>query len=386
MRTTLLLVCLVPFTSKSQAQNPAARVLENFNAAIQNIKHIEYTRIFEINNPGADYFHKDTTSLYVEFSNSYPADLYRYIRTAKTYKRIYTQQDDIMLNTEEKNYETEKSNLSNAGIYHSILTLRVALPKLLDIEQLEKTVSDTVINNRMFVTLKVKLLEGKIIDFPNGINQLSLKTIVSFHTFVLDPDTWLPLLLIYENSHSKGYSVKNYFLDINLNPAAPSPGAWTLAGYPDFKKKSNPEITPFIKVGEAFPDWELPVFQPGKAPQTLSLSDIKGKFTVIEFWVKNCGPCQEAFKDMKQLSQKYQSINILSINMEDKDTEKDLDFIFRREQPLYRMLYRGSGLAKTIGVNSYPRVIILDETGKVIFTTIGFSFEKVDNFLKEHLP
>ncbi|MBX2953092.1 MAG: TlpA family protein disulfide reductase [Leadbetterella sp.] len=386
MRTTLLLLCLATFTFKSQAQNSAAQVLENFNAAVQKIKHIEYTGILEINNPGDDYFHKDTTLLYVEFDKSYPADLYRYIRTAKTYKRIYTTQEDIILNTSDKDYEAKRSDLSDAGIYHSILTLRVALPQLLNTEQLEKTVSDTVINNRVFVLLKVKLPEGKIIDFPTGINQLSLKTIVSLHTFVLDPDTWLPWLLIYENSHNKGYSVKNYFLDINLNPSAPSPTTWTLAGYPDFKKKSDPELNPFIKVGEAFPDWELPVFQPGKTPQTLSSSHTKGKFTLIEFWVKNCGPCQEAFKDMKQLSQKYQSINILSINMEDKDTEKDLDFIYRREQPLYPILYRGSGLAKAIGVNSYPRGILLDETGKVIFTIIGFNFEKVDTFLKTYLP
>lgn len=384
MKRIIVILFFMPLALS--AQQSAHEIFLRFNSAVQNLSKVEYTRVFEIINPTENYFHKDTTVMYIEFDKNYPADIFRYMRTGPTFKRIYTPENSIMLNTNERHYEVEKSNVANVRVYHSLLDLRVGLPKIPEEEGTIKTVSDTIIHDKRYHHLKVVLPAGRNIDFPEGMGTLGIKTIISTYSFIVDPVTYLPYLLIYRNSNDTSYSVKNYYLGLNPKPNGPKSADWVLDGYSDYKPKVKVTQNPFIKVGESFPDWELPVFHPQKTDQTLSLNAIKGKLTVIEFWVKNCGFCQEAFKDMKQLSEKYtgKALNILSINMEDTDTIKDFEFIYYKHKPIYTMLYKGAELAKEIGVYSYPRTIVLDEKGEVIFTASGFSFEKVNGFLEKY--
>lgn len=384
MKKLTLILFFTPFAL--YAQLSAHEVFLRFNSAVQNLHKVEYKRAFEISNPTENYFHRDTSILYAEFDKGRPADVFRYIRTGPEFKRIYTPENILNLNTRERQYEVEKSEVADARIYHSLLDLRVGLPKIPGEEGTAKTVNDTIVLGKKYYVLTVMLPAGRHMDFPQGMGTLGIKTLISTYTFLLDTDTYLPYLLIYTNSNDPKYCVKSYYLDVNLQPVSPKPAEWSLAGYPDYKPKEKVVQNPAIKVGEPFPDWNLPVFHPQKADHTLSFSDVKGKLTVIEFWVKNCGYCQVAFKDMKQLSEKYKNkpLNIVSINMEDSDTIKDFEFIYNKHQPAYTMLYQGSGLAKQAGVYSFPRTLVLNEKGEVIFHAEGFSFEKTDEFLAKY--
>lgn len=382
-KLTFILFLMPPVLA---AQQSADEIFLRFNSAVQDLRKVEYTRVFEIINPTENYFHKDTSVLYAEFDKSYPADVFRYMRTGPAFKRIYTPENIIYLDTNERRYELEKSRIDGARVYHSLLDLRVGLPKIPGEEGTVKTAKDTVILGKRYHHLTVKLPAGRNMSFPEGMGTLGIKTIISTYSFILDPETWLPYLLIYTNSKDPQYCVKNYYLELNLQPDSPKPAEWTLEGYPDYRPKEKVVQNPAIKTGEPFPEWSLPVFDPRKMNQSLSLSGVKGKLTVMEFWVKNCGYCQLAFKDMKQLSEKYKNmpLNIVSINMEDSDTLKDFEFIYTKHQPIYTMLYRGSALAKQVGVYSFPRTIILNERGEVILHADGFSFEKVDGFLEKY--
>lgn len=384
MKKTAFILCLMPLALT--AQQSADEIFLRFNSAVQDLRKVEYTRIFEIINPAENYFHKDTSVLYTEFDKNYPADILRYMRTGPRFKRIYTPENQISLDTDEKQYEVENGGVADARVYHSLLDLRVGLPKIPWEEGTVKTVNDTVILGKKYYYLTVKLPAGRNMSFPEGLGTLGIKTLVSMYSFVLDPETYLPYLLVYRNSNDPDYCVKSYYLGLNLQPHGPEPAEWTLAGYPDYRQKVKVPQKPFVRVGEPFPDWELPVFHPQKTGETLSLDAVKGKLTVIEFWVKNCGYCQEAFKDMKQLSEKYKNkpLNIISINMEDTDTLNDFEFIYNKHQPVYTMLYQGSALAKQAGVYSFPRTIVLNENGEVILHETGFSFEKVDGFLGKY--
>lgn len=365
------------------AQANANQIFIKLNEAIQKLEYVSYDRAFEIYNPSENYFHKDTSNIYVEFNTNYPADVFRTTRKGNDFKRLYTQENVIFLQTKDKTYEIEKSDIGAASIYHSVLDLRVALPKILREGETKMSLADTTLNGQEYFCLKVTLPAGRNINFPHGLGTLGIKTIISTYTFIIDKTSYLPYLLVYTKSDKVDYATKNYFLNINTRPVQPDSMFWNLAGYPEYRQKAELANNPIIKVGDSFPVWTLPVFQPQNLVKTMSSDE--GKVTVLEFWVKNCGYCQEAFKDMKQLSEKYKDtpINILSVNIDDKDTLKDLEFIFDKHKPIYPILYKGENLAKSVGIYSYPRTIILDKDGKVILHAAGFSFNKVDTFLEK---
>jgi len=109
---------------------------------------------------------------------------------------------------------------------------------------------------------------------------------------------------------------------------------------------------------------------------------LKGKIIVMEFWIKNCGYCIAAFNSLKELQTKYgDEIEILSINAYDKN--EDIAFFYTRENPVYKMLYNGNSVAKKLGINSYPTVLIIDTHGPVLYSSTGFNKEKIEAIITQ---
>ena len=101
----------------------------------------------------------------------------------------------------------------------------------------------------------------------------------------------------------------------------------------------------------------------------------------MEFWIKNCGYCMQAFPEIRELQKKYgDKIEILSINAYDK--KEEIDFFYKREKPAYKMLYSGEKLAESLGIYSYPTTLILDGSGKVIYSSAGFDKVAIEQIIK----
>ena len=104
----------------------------------------------------------------------------------------------------------------------------------------------------------------------------------------------------------------------------------------------------------------------------------------MEFWIKNCGYCMQAFPEIRELQKKYgDKIEILSINAYDK--KEEIDFFYKREKPAYKMLYNGEKLAESLGIYAYPATLIIDGSGKVIYASSGFDKAAVEKIIKENI-
>jgi thiol-disulfide isomerase/thioredoxin len=102
------------------------------------------------------------------------------------------------------------------------------------------------------------------------------------------------------------------------------------------------------------------------------LEDFKGKYVYIDVWATWCGPCRAEIPSLKKIEEKYHDKNIsfVSISVDvQKDIEKWKALIKDKELggvQLFADNNWNSQFIKEYGINSIPRFILIDPTGKIV--------------------
>jgi thiol-disulfide isomerase/thioredoxin len=102
------------------------------------------------------------------------------------------------------------------------------------------------------------------------------------------------------------------------------------------------------------------------------LEDFKGKYVYIDVWATWCGPCRAEIPSLKKIEEKYHDKNIsfVSISVDvQKDVEKWKALIKDKELggvQLFADNNWNSQFIKEYGINSIPRFILIDPTGKIV--------------------
>ncbi len=115
-----------------------------------------------------------------------------------------------------------------------------------------------------------------------------------------------------------------------------------------------------------------------------SISENLGKFTLIEFWSSNCGPCRIKHPMMKMLYEKYHDagLNIIGISA-DTDREAWTAAIKSDSLPWLNISdLKGfnSSAFMIYGVKSIPKLILLDDNGIILDTELAN--KQIDIYLK----
>lgn len=124
------------------------------------------------------------------------------------------------------------------------------------------------------------------------------------------------------------------------------------------KKLNNTDAPPF--------DYE------NHAGGKTKLEDLKGKYVYIDVWATWCGPCRAEIPSLKKIEEKYHGKNIafVSISVDvAKDHEKWQNFVKDKELggiQLFADNNWNSDFIKAFAINSIPRFILIDPTGKVV--------------------
>ena len=125
---------------------------------------------------------------------------------------------------------------------------------------------------------------------------------------------------------------------------------------------------PAEEEGEEAPDFTLNDIN-GKP---LSLSSLRGKYVILDFWGSWCGWCIKGFPDMKAYYQKYQGkFEILGIDCNDSEqTWKEA--VRKYELPWLHVYHPQSAtVLEEYGIQGFPTKIIVSPEGKVVRTIIG---------------
>lgn len=139
-------------------------------------------------------------------------------------------------------------------------------------------------------------------------------------------------------------------------------------------------------VGEIAPDFEK-VDKDGKP---VRLSDLRGKYVLLDFWGSWCGPCRASHPHLKELQAHYapQGLEVINIASENgRNARKIWLKAIEEDGMTWTQILNNEGKEKCdvvslFGITAFPTKVLIDPEGKIIVKAVGES-EPIDSKLKK---
>lgn len=122
-----------------------------------------------------------------------------------------------------------------------------------------------------------------------------------------------------------------------------------------------------LKNGEAVPDIQFSTVLNAPA-KTATLSQLKGKIVLIEFWATWCGPCVGAMPHLKQLQQQHaQQLQVITVT--DETPKRINQYLTSRPSNLWFAIDSARSLISYFPHRTIPHTILISPDGKLIAQT-----------------
>ena len=129
--------------------------------------------------------------------------------------------------------------------------------------------------------------------------------------------------------------------------------------------------TAHLQVGKIAPSFEAP-----KPDGTIvSLEELKGKVTIIDFWAAWCGPCRKENPNVVRIYNEYhdQGLEIIGVSLDGNSRQQNpkkawLDAIEKDKltwTQVSHLKYFNDPVARLYDINAIPATYILDKDGKI---------------------
>jgi cytochrome c biogenesis protein CcmG/thiol:disulfide interchange protein DsbE len=115
--------------------------------------------------------------------------------------------------------------------------------------------------------------------------------------------------------------------------------------------------------------------------QEITLSELKGKVVLLDFWGTWCGPCKESIPHLIQIykSNQEKGIELIGMNMDKGGTEIVRHFVKSMDIP-YPIVMATDDVARSYGVTGLPTSFLIDRKGKIREKILGF-----DSAIAKHM-
>ncbi len=128
---------------------------------------------------------------------------------------------------------------------------------------------------------------------------------------------------------------------------------------------------PQVNIGEPAPDFTMNDIQ-GKP---FTLSSLKGKVVMIDFWATWCPPCVRSIPEAKSIWNQFkkQDFVLLGVSL-DKDLDTWKDYVSKQQMSWIQVAdgkFWDNSAAVLYGIGSIPSVWILDKEGNVALKDVN---------------
>lgn len=139
---------------------------------------------------------------------------------------------------------------------------------------------------------------------------------------------------------------------------------------------------PSLAVGSQAPDFTLTDVN----GTSHSLSSLRGKVVIVDFWATWCPPCQASIPTFNKLYQRFKDdgLVVMGVSIDDgPGSIKTIREFARSHDVLYTLLWDNRNVADTYNVESIPNAFIIDKNGIIRDHHLGFSEDEFDEISGE---
>ena len=113
----------------------------------------------------------------------------------------------------------------------------------------------------------------------------------------------------------------------------------------------------------------------GKTPasEEVRISQFKGRVVVVTFWASWCRYCAEELPYLDMLQRRAgQLVRVIAVNV--KDNPHDYGYIRKQlgDTPMTFTRDKSGAISKGFGVEGYPNLFVIDQSGAVAAIHVGF--------------
>lgn len=134
------------------------------------------------------------------------------------------------------------------------------------------------------------------------------------------------------------------------------------------------ESTTLIKKGDKAPDFTVEMVD----GSNLTLSKLKGKVVVVNFWATWCPPCRQELKVVeKQLIERFKGKDFVFLPISRGEAKKTVEAFRKQNDYSFPMgLDPKQTIYKKYASNYIPRNFVVGKDGKVIYVSVGYTPEE----------
>ena len=127
------------------------------------------------------------------------------------------------------------------------------------------------------------------------------------------------------------------------------------------------------QMGKEAPDFKLPKLN---SSDTVSLSELRGKVVLVDFWATWCPPCKKSLPFFEKLDNKYKNLQVIAINIDD-DKKNASQFLEQNNLKLTAVYDADKSVVGAFDVPVMPTAYLIDQYGKIQYIHSGYSEENM---------
>ncbi|MCD8029933.1 MAG: TlpA family protein disulfide reductase [Bacteroides sp.] len=154
-------------------------------------------------------------------------------------------------------------------------------------------------------------------------------------------------------------------------------------GYAGQVLKDKLQDSKQLTIGRAFPEFNC---QNTNGENLSSDIFLTNKFTLVDFWYSNCGPCLRQFGQLRDLYKQYgdRGFEIVAISVDQVKNKENWENLIVDENLVWKQYWDKNGAeSHRFLIHAFPTNFLLDSTGKIIDKNI--SMGALEEFLNSSL-